>query len=77
MAGALEVPDHVRDCVAIRARRAAPDLEGVWMGGVAGDGARGGEVVLVVTLQKRPPGGGRALPGVAAGREVSAASVFV
>ena len=38
------------------------------MGRVAGDGATSASVVLFEALQKRPPGGGRVLPGGAAGR---------
>ncbi len=62
------VPGQARDgCVNVL--RGVPDLEGVWMGCVAGDGATGAGVALFVTLQKRPPGGGRALPGLSSGQD--------
>ncbi len=39
------------------------------MGCVVGDSATRADVVFVVTLHERPPGGGRALPGGATGQE--------
>ncbi len=62
----VEVPGQARDGLFF-VLRAVPDLEGVWLSCVAGEGAKRADVVLFVTLQERPPGGGRALPGVAAG----------
>lgn len=64
-----EAPDQVRGCD--NAQRAAPDLGGacdplVWHAAFKSQATR----MLRVTSQSRPPGGGRARPGVPPGRRV-------
>ncbi len=51
------------------------DLEDAWGGRFLRCGCQMGEVALFGTLQKRPPGGGRPLPGEA-GRELDFIEVF-